>query len=127
MNDKSQYHITVEVQTAYIEGQSIPEQGRYVFAYTITIRNDGNVTAKLLTRHWIITDSNGKIQEVHGEGVVGEQPKLQPGESFQYTSGTMIGTPVGSMHGSYQMLTDDGVEFDAEIPPFTLSVPRTLH
>ncbi|MEE8428629.1 MAG: Co2+/Mg2+ efflux protein ApaG [Gammaproteobacteria bacterium] len=127
MNDKLQYHITVEVQTAYIEGQSMPEQGRYVFAYTITIRNDGNVTAKLLTRHWIITDSNGKIQEVHGEGVVGEQPKLQPGESFQYTSGTMIGTPVGSMHGSYQMLTDDGVEFDAEIPPFTLSVPRTLH
>ena len=127
MNDKSQYHITVEVQTAYLEGQSMPEQDRYVFAYTITIRNDGNVTAKLLTRHWVITDSNGKVQEVRGDGVVGEQPNLQPGESFQYTSGTMIGTPVGSMHGSYQMLGDDGVEFDAEILPFTLSVPHTLH
>ncbi len=127
MSDELQYHITVEVQTAYIEDQSMPEQDRYVFAYTITIHNDGNVTAKLLSRHWVITDSNGKVQEVRGEGVVGEQPNLQPGESFQYTSGTMIGTPVGSMHGSYQMLTDDGVEFDAEIPPFTLSVPRTLH
>lgn len=127
MSDKLQYHITVEVQTAYIEGQSMPEQDRYVFAYTITIHNDGDVTAKLLSRHWVITDSNGKVQEVRGEGVVGEQPNLQPGESFQYTSGTMIGTPVGSMHGSYQMITDDGVEFDAEILPFTLSVPRTLH
>lgn len=127
MIDKSQYHIAVEVQTAYIEAQSIPEQNRYVFAYTITIRNDGAVTAKLLTRHWIITDSNGKVQEVRGEGVVGEQPQLRPGEAFQYTSGTMIGTPVGSMRGSYQMVADDGVEFDAEIPAFTLSVPRTLH
>jgi ApaG protein len=127
MSDKSPYCITVEIQTAYVEAQSIPEQNRFVFAYTITIRNDGSANAKLLSRHWVITDSNEKVQEVRGEGVVGEQPHLQPGESFQYTSGTMIGTPVGSMQGSYQMVADDGVEFEAEIPPFTLSVPRTLH
>jgi len=127
MSDKSPYQITVEVQTVYVEAQSIPEQNRFVFAYTITIRNDGSANAKLLSRHWVITDSNEKVQEVRGEGVVGEQPLLQPGESFQYTSGTMIGTPVGSMQGSYQMVADDGVEFEAEIPPFTLSVPRTLH
>ncbi|RRQ22324.1 Co2+/Mg2+ efflux protein ApaG [Thiohalobacter thiocyanaticus] len=121
------YHIEVEVQTTYIEEQSSPEDNRYVFAYTITIRNTGSVAAKLLTRHWIITDSNGKSQEVRGEGVVGEQPHLEPGGSFQYTSGTMIETSVGSMRGSYQMIADDGVEFDAEIPAFTLSIPRTLH
>ncbi|MAT66382.1 MAG: Co2+/Mg2+ efflux protein ApaG [Gammaproteobacteria bacterium] len=121
------YHIEVEVQTSYIEEQSSPEDNRYVFAYTITIHNTGSVAAKLLTRHWIITDSNGKTQEVRGEGVVGEQPHLTPGERFQYTSGTMIETSVGSMRGSYQMIADDGVEFDAEIPPFTLSIPRTLH
>ena len=127
MSDKTPYHIAVEVKTTYIETQSIPEQNRFVFAYTITIRNVGAITAKLLTRHWVITDSNDKVQEVRGEGVVGEQPHLEPGESFQYTSGTMIATPVGSMRGSYQMLAEDGVEFDAEIPAFTLSVPRTLH
>lgn len=121
------YHIEVEVQTTYIEEQSSPEDNRYVFAYTITIRNTGSVAAKLLTRHWIITDSNGKTQEVRGEGVVGEQPHLEAGESFRYTSGTMIETSVGSMRGSYQMIADDGVEFDAEIPAFTLSIPRTLH
>lgn len=121
------YHIEVEVQTTYIEEQSSPSDNRYVFAYTITIRNAGSVAAKLLNRHWIITDSNGKTQEVRGEGVVGEQPHLAPGESFQYTSGTMIETSVGSMRGSYQMIADDGVEFDAEIAPFTLSIPRTLH
>ncbi|HSH30141.1 MAG TPA: Co2+/Mg2+ efflux protein ApaG [Thiohalobacter sp.] len=121
------YHIEVEVQTSYIEEQSSPEHNRYVFAYTITLHNTGSVAAKLLTRHWIITDSNGKNQEVRGEGVVGEQPHLTPGGRFQYTSGTMIETPVGSMRGSYQMIADDGVEFDAEIPPFTLSIPRTLH
>ncbi|BAZ95242.1 protein ApaG [Thiohalobacter sp. COW1] len=121
------YHIEVEVQTSYIEEQSSPEDNRYVFAYTITIHNTGSVAAKLLTRHWIITDSNGKTQEVRGEGVVGEQPHLTPGERFQYTSGTMIETSVGSMRGSYQMIADDGVEFDAEIPAFTLSIPRTLH
>lgn len=121
------YHIEVKVQTTYIEEQSSPSDNRYVFAYTITLRNAGSVAAKLLTRHWIITDSNGKTQEVRGEGVVGEQPHLAPGESFQYTSGTMIETSVGSMRGSYQMIADDGVEFDAEIAPFTLSIPRTLH
>lgn len=120
-------NISVEVATSYIEEQSVPDQDRYVFAYTITIHNEGEIPAKLMTRHWLITDANGKINEVRGEGVVGEQPYLQPGESFQYTSGTMIDTPVGSMEGSYQMVTDDGQEFDAEIPAFTLSVPRTLH
>ena len=127
MSNQSEYRIQVDVETAYIEGQSTPEQNRYVFAYTITIRNAGSVAAKLLTRHWLITDANGKVQEVRGEGVIGEQPHLRPGESFQYTSGTMIETPVGSMSGSYQMLADDGTRFDAEIRPFSLSVPRTLH
>ena len=127
MSNQSEYRIQVDVETAYIESQSTPEQNRYVFAYTITIHNAGSVAAKLLTRHWLITDANGKVQEVRGEGVVGEQPHLRPGESFQYTSGTMIETPVGSMSGSYQMLADDGTRFDAEIRPFSLSVPRTLH
>ena len=125
---KSMKHdISVDVETAYVESQSDPEQDRYVFAYTVTIHNKGNVAAKLLTRHWVITDSNGKVQEVHGEGVVGEQPYLRPGEGFQYTSGTMIETPVGTMHGSYQLVADDGVAFDAEIRPFRLSIPRVLH
>lgn len=121
------YAIQVNVETTYVENQSVPEQQRYVFAYTITIRNTGAVPAKLLTRHWIITDSNGKVQEVRGDGVVGEQPHLKPGEAFKYTSGTLIETAVGSMRGSYQMITDDGVRFDAEIPAFTLAVPRILH
>ncbi|MGA7800760.1 MAG: Co2+/Mg2+ efflux protein ApaG [Gammaproteobacteria bacterium] len=127
MSEGSAYDIRVDVESMYIEAQSVPEQNRYVFAYTVTIRNRGTTPAKLLTRHWIITDSNGKTQEVRGEGVVGEQPHLRPGESFQYTSGTMIATPVGSMRGSYQMVADDGNRFDASIEPFTLSVPRTLH
>ncbi len=121
------YDIDVRVQTAYIESQSDPDAGRYVFAYTITISNRGTVPARLLTRHWIITDANAKVQEVRGEGVVGEQPHLRPGASFEYTSGTMIHTPVGSMRGSYQMVADDGTHFDAEIPIFTLSSPQTLH
>jgi ApaG protein len=121
------HNITVDVETAYIPEQSDPDQSRYVFAYTVTIRNEGHVPAKLLTRHWVINDSNGKVQEVRGEGVVGEQPHLKPGEGFQYTSGTMIETPVGTMQGSYQMRGDDGVDFDAEIPPFMLSMPRVLH
>jgi len=121
------YDIKVDVETQYIEDQSYPEQGRYVFAYTITIENCGNVPAQLLRRHWVITDANNRVQEVKGEGVIGEQPRLKPGENFRYTSGTMLETPVGSMQGSYQMVADDGVEFDAEIPPFSLSIPRTLH
>lgn len=124
---ESSNSIAVDVETTYIEDQSAPEQNRYVFAYTITIRNEGNAAAKLLTRHWIINDANGNVQEVHGEGVVGEQPYLRPGESFRYTSGTVIETPVGSMEGSYQMLSDDGTPFDASIPAFTLSLPNTLH
>lgn len=127
MDQSPNYAVEVSVESMYVEAQSVPESQRYVFAYTVTIRNTGDVPAKLLSRHWIITDSNGKIQEVRGEGVVGEQPHLRPGESFQYTSGTVIETAVGSMRGSYQMIADDGVEFDAEIPAFTLSVPRVLH
>ncbi len=121
------YDTRVEVETRYVEEQSDPEQQRYVFAYTITIRNEGSIPAKLLSRHWIITDANGEVQEVRGEGVVGEQPHIRPGEGFRYTSGTVLETPVGSMQGSYQMIADDGVEFDAEIPPFSLSMPHTIH
>ena len=120
-------NIEVDVETSYIADQSAPDQNRYVFAYTVTIRNEGSAPAKLLTRHWIINDANGNVQEVHGEGVVGEQPYLRPGDSFRYTSGTVIETPVGSMEGSYQMITDDGHPFDASIPAFTLSLPNTLH
>lgn len=121
------HQIDVTVKTTYIEAQSAPETNRYVFAYTVTITNTGQVSARLISRHWIITDANEKVQEVRGEGVVGEQPHLSPGASFQYTSGTMIETPVGSMRGTYQMIADDGTEFDAEIPRFVLSMPRTLH
>jgi len=115
------------VETRYIEDQSNPEQNYYVFAYTITIKNKGKQNAQLLTRHWVITDSNSKIQEVRGDGVVGEQPLLKPGEQFVYTSGTMLETAVGTMKGSYQMLADDGSHFDAEIEEFVLSTPRVLH
>ena len=127
MSTEPEYNIQVEVEAAYIPEQSSPEENRFVFAYTVTIRNVGDVPAKLLTRHWIITDAEGRVQEVRGEGVVGEQPHLKPGEGFRYTSGTVLETPVGSMHGSYHMVADDGVEFDTPIPPFTLSVPHTLH
>ena len=120
-------HIDVAVKTRYIAEQSDPDVDRYVFSYTITISNTGKLAAKLLTRHWVITDANGEVQEVHGEGVVGEQPYLRPGESFEYTSGTVMDTPVGSMKGSYQMVTDDGAAFDANIPVFTLSMPNALH
>ena len=121
------HNTMVDVETEYLPEQSAPELNRYVFAYTITIRNEGTVPAKLLTRHWVITDAEGKVQEVHGEGVVGEQPYLKPGDGFRYTSGTMIETPVGSMQGTYQMIADDGVEFDAIIKPFTLATPNTIH
>ena len=120
-------HIDIEVKTSYIESQSTPEEDRFVFAYAITIRNSGTEAAQLLTRHWIITDANGKVQEVKGEGVVGEKPLLQPGDNFHYTSGTILETPVGSMHGSYQMRTEQGDEFDAPIAPFTLAIPHSLH
>jgi len=127
MREVLKHLIEVDVKTAYVSAQSTPEANRYVFAYTITITNAGTIAAKLVTRHWVITDANNKVQEVRGEGVVGEQPYLVPGMSFQYTSGTMIETPVGSMRGSYQMVAEDGTKFDAEIPSFTLSMPRTLH
>ncbi|OGI42078.1 MAG: Co2+/Mg2+ efflux protein ApaG [Candidatus Muproteobacteria bacterium RBG_16_64_11] len=127
MIEEHKHQIDIAVKTSYIDNQSVPDANRYVFAYTITITNAGTVPAKLLARHWVITDANNKVQEVRGEGVVGEQPYLVPGMSFEYTSGTMIETPVGSMRGSYQMVADDGTEFDAEIPSFMLSMPRTLH
>ncbi len=124
---KTDYNIKVAAQAFYLEEQSNPDQDRYVFAYTVLIQNQGNIAARLLTRHWLISDANGKIEEVRGEGVVGEQPYLRPGEGFQYTSGAVLETLVGSMKGSYQMLADDGVTFDTEIPAFVLSIPRTLH
>lgn len=125
MGSKNQ--IVVEAIPRYIDTQSSPDEKRFVFAYTINIRNEGSIAAKLLSRHWLITDANGKVQEVKGEGVVGEQPYIQPGEEFRYTSGAIIETQVGVMQGKYHMLADDGVYFDAEIPRFTLSVPRVLH
>jgi len=127
MADSLQNDIKVDVETRYIEEQSNPEQNYYVFAYTITIQNQGQQTAQLLTRHWVITDSNQKIQEVRGDGVVGEQPILKPGEQFVYTSGTMLETSVGTMKGSYQMESADGSKFDATIEEFVLSAPRILH
>ena len=127
MSDAPSNSIQIDVETRYIEEQSIPDQDYYVFAYTITIQNKGNQTAQLISRHWVITDSNQKIQEVQGDGVVGEQPVLKPGEQFVYTSGTMLETSVGTMKGSYQMKANDGSEFDATIGEFVLSTPRVLH
>ncbi len=124
--DVTDYKIGVEVQTQYLPEQSDPKQQRFVFSYTITIRNEGSVPAKLLNRHWIITDANGEVQEVRGEGVVGEQPHLLPGQGFRYSSGAVLKTPVGSMQGSYGMLADDGAQFDAPIAPFRLAKPGVL-
>ena len=121
------YNIEVKTRTLYIPDQSDPNADRYVFAYTITMTNKGNVAAQLVSRHWVITDAANKVQEVRGKGVVGEQPHLRPGESFEYTSGSAIATPVGTMKGSYQMIADDGTQFDTPIPEFTLSMPRVLH
>ena len=123
----TKHEITVSARTAFIPDQSDMQSGRYVFAYTITITNTGTVPAQLVSRHWIITDSDNQVQEVRGLGVIGEQPLLRPSESFEYTSGTAIATPVGTMRGSYQMVAEDGVRFDAPIPEFTLSMPRVLH
>lgn len=127
MAESKKYQVTVKVHTEFIPEQSNLEQDRYVFAYTITIANSGNIAAQLISRHWVIADANRQIQEVRGLGVVGEQPLLQPGESFEYTSGCVINTPVGTMHGSYQMVADDGNKFDAPIEAFTLNMPRVLH
>ena len=123
----SEYAIEVSAATQYLAAQSDETAGRYVFAYTITLRNTGSVPAQLISRHWIITDAQGLVQEVRGLGVVGAQPLLEPGQSFEYTSGTAIATAVGTMKGSYQMVATDGTRFEAPIPEFTLSVPRVLH
>lgn len=127
MTGSSRFRITVQAVSHYLPEQSDAADERYVFAYTITITNTGEESAQLISRHWIITDANSRVQEVRGMGVVGEQPTLQPGESFQYSSGSAIATPVGTMSGSYQMQGADGTRFEAEIPAFVLSVPRMLH
>ncbi len=127
MTEPTPNDIRVDVETAYVAAQSDPEQKRFVFSYTITIHNRGGVPAKLLTRHWLITDSNGKVQEVRGEGVVGEQPHIRPGEGYRYSSGAVLETPVGAMQGAYQMVNDQGETFDAPIAPFRLAVPGMLH
>ena len=121
------YTIKVDVKSQHLAKQSRPQNNQYTFAYTITIHNTGTIAAKLLTRHWIITNGDGKEQEVRGVGVIGEQPYLQPGERYQYTSGVVLETPVGSMHGSYHMVADDDHEFDADVPMFSLSCPQALH
>ena len=127
MADETRYEIQVEPVSTYVAEQSDPSRDQFVFSYTIRITNVGTVAARLVSRHWIITDGEHRVQEVRGAGVIGQQPRLAPGESFEYTSGASLTTPVGTMRGSYQMVAEDGREFDAAIPPFTLSVPRTLH
>ena len=127
MAQEKRYEITVSPAVQYLPEQSDDKAGRYVFAYTITIRNTGNVTAQLISRHWIITDATGHTQEVRGPGVVGEQPLLHPGESFQYTSNCELPTSTGIMKGTYQMVTEDGEHFDVEIAPFALHEPYTVH
>lgn len=124
---KKRYEFSVSVETAYIPEQSDERQNRYVFSYTITVINVGSVAAQLISRHWIITDADNQVQEVRGLGVVGEQPLLQPGEQFRYSSGTVIATPYGTMRGSYHMTAEDGTQFDSPIPEFTLNAPRVLH
>ena len=121
------YDIRIRVETAFIPEQSTPDDDQYVFAYTITITNRSTVPVTLVRRHWIITDANNNVREVRGDGVVGEQPHLAPGQSFKYTSGAILETPVGCMEGSYSMVADNGVEFDAPIPAFRLSKPRILN
>ena len=127
MSEIDNAQIDIDVVTDYISEQSDPTVDRYVFAYTITINNRGAIPAKLLNRHWLITDANGKVQEVRGEGVVGEQPHLNPGEHFEYTSGAVLETPIGVMEGEYEMVTDEGDTFLAPIDRFSLAIPRTLH
>lgn len=127
MTPDKPYQIDVSVAARFLDEQSAPAENRYVFAYTITIANTGSVPARLISRHWIITDGNGKVSEVRGEGVVGEQPWMRPGDDYSYTSGAVIETSLGTMEGTYQMLADDGTCFDAAIPAFVLSIPRTVH
>lgn len=127
MTDRGRYAVDVRVEAIYLPTQSNPTEKRYAFAYTVTIRNTGAVDVTLLSRHWIITDAEGGVREVRGEGVIGQQPRIAPGESFRYTSGTVIETPVGTMHGSYRLQASDGVEFDAAVNAFRLADPRTVH
>ena len=127
MASNKPHDIAVSVETQFLDEQSTPQDNRYVFSYTIRIRNRGTIGARLLSRHWIITDANGDVREVRGDGVVGEQPMVHPGEGYEYTSGAILETSVGTMHGSYQMVAEDGTRFDADIPSFVLSIPRTLH
>jgi len=127
MPDTNKYQIDIQPMPQYIPDQSDPDNGRYVFTYTITIKNIGEIGAQLVSRHWIITDANNDVQEVRGLGVVGKQPLLQPGESFEYTSGSVLTTPIGTMKGAYQMVAEDGTHFSAEIPEFVLASPRALH
>jgi ApaG protein len=127
MENKSAYKIQIVAQVKHLAEQSDEADNRFVFSYTITLTNNGESTVQLLSRHWIITDGHNQVQEVRGQGVVGEQPVLKPGQSFGYTSGTVLSTPVGTMSGSYQMVAEDGTKFDAPIPQFVLSVPRVLH
>jgi ApaG protein len=127
MSEQTVHAIEVTVQSRFVEEQSEPARDHYVFAYTITVRNAGKVGARLLSRHWLITDGNGEVEEVRGDGVVGQQPWISPGEGFEYTSGAILKTDVGSMRGSYHLQAEDGTGFDAEIPAFTLSIPRVLH
>ncbi|WNH50938.1 Co2+/Mg2+ efflux protein ApaG [Stenotrophomonas oahuensis] len=128
MTDAAKKHaISVEVAPRFLDDQSTPEDGRYAFAYSIRIHNEGQVPARLVARHWRITDGNGRVEQVDGEGVVGEQPRLRPGEEFRYTSGVMLETEHGTMQGHYDMVADDGTEFAATIEPFVLAIPRTLH
>ena len=123
----NKYRIEVHPRPQFIPEQSDPENDRYIFAYTITITNTGQIAAQLVSRHWIITDAHNTIQEVRGLGVVGQQPLLQPGESYEYTSGSSLTTPIGTMKGTYQMVAEDGTHFEAEIPEFVLASPRALH
>ncbi|HKJ76372.1 MAG TPA: Co2+/Mg2+ efflux protein ApaG [Gammaproteobacteria bacterium] len=127
MPEDQKYRVDVQVEPRYVPEQSDPENERYVFAYTVTLQNTGAAAAQLQTRHWIVTDGNNENQEVHGEGVVGEKPRLEPGEEYTYTSWTWLETPVGTMEGSYDLVADDGTVFSAPIPRFTLAGPRTLH
>ena len=127
MEDTVTEGVQVQVESFYIDSHSIPEEDLYVFAYRIRLKNLSQRTVQLLRRHWIITDSNGKTEEVKGEGVVGEQPVLDPGEEFEYTSGSHLKTEMGTMHGSYQMVNNQGESLEVEIPCFTLSVPGILN
>ena len=127
MTSQQAYECVVTVKTQYLADQSNIDASQYVFSYTIQITNSGKVAAQLISRHWVITDANNKVQEVRGLGVIGDQPLLEPGASYEYTSGTMLNTPVGTMHGTYQFTAVDGTQFDVEIPTFTLAMPRVLH